>query len=267
MVRSQHCPLSIIHSSVLELKEVTKAYGKTVVLQDVSFQVRPGEFVCVTGPSGAGKSTLLNLIVGGEEVTSGSVEVDGVNLRTVPRGALQLYRRRVGVVFQDYKLLQNRTVEENVAFPLEACGAAESVIRKRVPELLAQVGMTARKASLTHQLSGGEKTRVAIARAIVHRPTIVLADEPTGNVDPAQAMTIIQLFRDIHAAGTTVILATHDSNLVDALQTRVIRLEEGRVVRDSIGGYFHAGHGGRGEAKRQEEAGGGNRIHVTSINS
>lgn len=263
---------------MLELKNVSKAYGSTIVLRDVSFQVRPGEFVCLTGPSGAGKSTLLNLIVGGEDASQGSIEVDGVDLKKVPRGALQLYRRKVGVVFQDYKLLPNRTVEENVAFPLEACGAPDAEINVRVPELLKQVGMNQRTKSLPHQLSGGEKTRVAIARAIVHKPIIVLADEPTGNVDPAQAMSIIQLFKDIHATGTTIILATHDSALVDALQTRVIRIEDGTIVRDSVGGYFH-GHAGKREDKREEraerkaqdddkpEGGEGKRIKVTSINS
>lgn len=258
---------------MLELKNVSKAYGTAVVLRDVSFQVRPGEFVCLTGPSGAGKSTLLNLIVGGEDVTSGSIHVDGVNLKTVPRGALQLYRRKVGVVFQDYKLLPNRTVEENVSFPLEACGSPDADIQVRVPQLLQQVGMSQRATALPHQLSGGEKTRVAIARAIVHRPIIVLADEPTGNVDPEQALSIIQLFRDIHASGTTIILATHDSTLVDALQTRVIRLEDGQIVRDSVGGYFH-GRQAKREQRQEErvtddghEGGEGKRIKVTSINS
>ncbi|MDB4978554.1 MAG: cell division transport system ATP-binding protein [Candidatus Peribacteria bacterium] len=223
---------------MLELKNVTKRFGDMIVLDDVSFAVQPQEFLCITGPSGAGKSTLISLIIGGDIATGGSIEIDGMDLRKVPRSALQLFRRRVGVVFQDYKLLDNRTVSENIAFPLEVCGAPDDVIRVRVPELLEQVGMTRHAGAFPRELSGGEKTRVAIARAIVHQPIIILADEPTGNVDPEQAKSILSLFKNIHEKGTTVILATHDATLVDKLQTRVIRLEDGKIVRDSVGGYY-----------------------------
>jgi len=224
---------------MIVLKKVSKAYGRTQVLANVSFQIQPHEFVCITGPSGAGKSTLMHLLIGAEDVTSGTVEVDGVDLRSVPPGPMQIYRRRVGVVFQDYKLLQHRTVAENVAFPLEVAGISDEVIAKRVPEVLKQMGLTRRADALPRELSGGEKARTAMARAIVHKPMIILADEPTGNVDPTQAAAILSLLRDINKEGTTVILATHDAAMVNALQTRVLRLENGMVIRDSVGGYDH----------------------------
>lgn len=222
---------------MLVLKHVTKEFAGSEVLSDVSFRVDPKEFVCITGPSGAGKSTLLHLLIGAEEATKGTIEIDGVDLRKVPPTAMQLYRRRVGVVFQDGKLLQHRTVEENVAFPLEVCGLPPAVIHKRVPLLLKYVGLLGKRRSLPRQLSGGEKTRVAIARAIVHQPMVLLADEPTANLDPEQSRAVLQLLRDINASGTTVLLATHDSALVDELQTRVLRLERGKVVRDGAGTY------------------------------
>jgi cell division transport system ATP-binding protein len=252
---------------MLEVKNVTKAFGSSIVLNDVSFSVEPKSFVCITGPSGAGKSTLISLMIGGEIATTGSIFIDAVDLRSVPRGALQLFRRRVGVVFQDYKLLENRTVAENIAFPLEVCGLADSIIKKRVPELLERVDMKERSNALPRELSGGEKTRVAIARAIVHKPIILLADEPTGNVDPEQAKSIMELFKEIHKEGTTIILATHDTTLVDTLQTRVIRLEGGAVVRDSIGGYYDKKEHAKAGHAKHDDASGGSKIYITSIGS
>ncbi len=219
------------------LKGVSKDYGEGKVLDTISLRIDPGEFVCITGPSGAGKTTLLSLFVGAEDATSGTITVDDVDLRTVPAGGLQIFRRRVGVVFQDYKLLANRTVAENVSFPLEVCGATDEEIEKRVPELLRRLELTGRAHALPRELSGGEKARTAIARAIAHKPIILLADEPTQNLDPEQAKDVLQTFRDINAAGTTVIIATHDKALVDLLHTRVIELQKGRIARDSVGGY------------------------------
>lgn len=225
---------------MISLQNVSKAYGTTTVLRELSFRVEPKEFLCITGRSGAGKSTLLALLIGAEAATSGKIEVDGVDLRTVPPPVMQLYRRRLGVVFQEYRLLQNRTVAENVAFPLEVAGASDAVIENRVAAVLTQVGLADKASAYPSELSGGEKARAAIARAIVHDPLIILADEPTGNLDPDQSFLIVQLFQEIHKSGTTVLLATHDAGLVDLLQTRVIRLEEGRIVRDSVGGYDKA---------------------------
>ncbi len=222
---------------MIVLKDVTKVFRDLRVLDGVSLRIEPGEFVCVTGPSGAGKSTLLSLLVGAQDVTGGSISVDGVDLRSVPSGALQMFRRKVGFVFQDYKLLQNRTVAENLAFPLEVIGASDKEVQARVTELLRRMELGTRADALPWQLSGGEKARVAIARAIVHKPLIILADEPTGNLDPQQARAVIDLFQEIHTEGTTIVLATHDVSLVNGLKTRVVALVNGRIARDSVGGY------------------------------
>jgi len=222
---------------MIVLKNVSKTFNRRKVLDDVSIQVDPGEFVCITGTSGAGKSTLMHILAGAETATAGTVEVDGVDLRIVPPIALRIFRRRVGVVFQDYKLLPHKTVAQNIAFPLEVCGATDVQIEGRVMELLRQMRLVKVAKALPRELSGGEQARAAIARAIVHSPYILLADEPTGNLDPAQSLQILKLFKAINKDGTTVVIATHDSGLVDALKVRVITLEDGRVVRDSPGGY------------------------------
>lgn len=222
---------------MIVLEHVTKRYGKLEVLSDISFSIQPNEFVCITGPSGAGKSTLMHMLMGAEEVTDGEVNVDGISLKKVPRKALQTYRRRIGIVFQDYKLLWNRTVRENIAFPLEVCGASDTIIKARTAELIEYMGLELQADTLCHALSGGEKARTAIARAIVHKPMIILADEPTGNLDPRESLKIMKLFKSIHSNGATVVLATHDTLLVNALKTRVIRLEAQNIVRDSVGAY------------------------------
>lgn len=222
---------------MIVFKEVTKTFGKNTVLDRVSLTINPGEFVCIVGPSGAGKTTLLQLLIGAGRVTEGSIEVDGVDLRAIPPLVLQLYRRRVGCIFQDYRLIPHRTVRENCAFPLEASGWSDAAIRQRVWDVLQLLGLLPLASALPADLSGGEQARVAIARAIVHEPMILLADEPTGNLDPQQSMEILRLFQKIHQTGTTVILATHDSGLVELLQTRVVFLQNGRVVQDGPGGY------------------------------
>jgi len=222
---------------MIVLKDVTKIFGKKIVLDHVSLTINPGEFVCIVGPSGAGKSTLLKLLIGAERVTDGGIEVDGVDLKVVPPPVLQLYRRRIGFVFQDERLIPHRTVAENCAFPLEASGWSDAAIHQRVKEVLHILGLSSLASALPLDLSGGEQSRVAIARAIIHEPRILLADEPTGNLDPRQSMEILRLFTRIHEAGTTVILATHDSGLVEALQTRVVHLNNGKIVQDAKGGY------------------------------
>ena len=259
--------------SMLELIGVSKSYGKSHVLTDISFRVDPGEFVCITGPSGAGKTTLLHLMTGAETISKGSIEIDGVDLRVVPPGALQLFRQRLGIVFQDYKLLLNRTVAENIAFPLEVCGVPDREIAESVELVLELVDLKKRAHAMPASLSGGEKARAAIGRAIVHDPMIILADEPTGNVDPEQSRLIMKLFKEINASGTTIVLATHDAGLVDALHTRVIELREGAVSRDSVGGYGkkrkhgHADHEEKYNILAEEPHGKGTKrkVKVTSV--
>ncbi|ALM09594.1 MAG TPA: cell division ATP-binding protein FtsE [Candidatus Peribacter riflensis] len=222
---------------MIVLREVTKTFGKKTVLDAVSLTINPGEFVCIVGPSGAGKSTLLKLLIGAERVTTGGIEVDGADLRGVPPPVLQLYRRRVGFIFQDERLIPHRTVAENAAFPLEASGWSDAAIRERTGDVLQLLGLSALANTLPAALSGGERARTAIARAIIHEPMILLADEPTGDLDPEQSLQILRIFQQLHQAGTTVVLATHDSHLVDSLQTRVVQLKDGKVVQDATGGY------------------------------
>lgn len=219
---------------------VTKEYGGREVLSDLNFQVNPGEFVCVTGPSGAGKSTIVHLLIRADIPTKGTIEIDGANLAKLPAEILQLYRRRTGVVFQDYKLLPDRTVEENIAFALEVCGEPDEVVDERTAEIMDRLQLSDRADAFPSELSGGEKTRVALARALVHKPGILIADEPTGNIDPEQSIHILNFLRQVNTEGTTVILATHDKLVVDALGVRVLRLENGKIVRDSVGGYVAA---------------------------
>lgn len=222
---------------MIVFSSVTKEFRGKAVLSDLSFSIAPGEFVCITGPSGAGKSTVIHLLIRAEQPTAGTIEVDGADIATLPVPVLQTYRRRMGVVFQDYKLLLDRTVEENIAFALEVAGATDDTVEERVAELLKLLKIEEQRDAFPSELSGGEKTRVALARALVHRPSILVADEPTGNIDPAQSLEIIALLKEENARGTTVILASHDKMVVDALGARVLRLEQGKLVRDSVGGY------------------------------
>lgn len=222
---------------VITLQNITKAYDGKEILHDISFTIAPNEFVCITGSSGAGKSTLIDMLIGAQLPSSGHISVDNIPLETVPTVALQLYRQRIGVVFQDYKLLWSLTVAENIAYPLEVLGLTDEQISRRTEELLEIMHLTKQRNTLTRSLSGGEKARTAIARAITHKPLIIFADEPTGNLDPHESVQVMKILKQIHSTGTTVLVATHDFFLVDALQTRVIRLEEGRIVRDSVGSY------------------------------
>jgi cell division transport system ATP-binding protein len=206
-------------------------------LRDVDLTLGEGEFVFLVGPSGAGKSTLLKLLIRDERPTTGEVILDGRNLARVPRRKVPELRRTIGIIFQDYKLLPTRTVRENVAFALEVTGTPRGRIRPAVDRALAVVGLGAQADQLPTTLSGGEQQRTAIARALVHEPRLIIADEPTGNLDPLISWEIIQLLLRINELGVTILMATHNASVVTALRRRVVALEDGSVVRDEVGGY------------------------------
>lgn len=219
---------------MIRFANVFKAYSRGVLaLRDVSFHIAKGEFVFLTGHSGAGKSTALKLIYAEEFPTSGEVRVSGYVTSHLRRSEIPRLRRRLGIVFQDFRLLEDRTAEENVAFALEVTGARRSTIGPKVMRVLAQVGLAAKALAYPRELSGGEQQRVAIARALVNDPLVLLADEPTGNLDERAARGVFQLLRDINASGTAVVMATHNLELVRQTPYRVIELQEGAVVYDS----------------------------------
>lgn len=206
--------------------------GKRPILDRVSCQISGGEFVSIIGRSGAGKSSFINLLIGALRPSSGSLTVDGLAISELTDRELALYRRRLGIVFQDFKLLPKKTVAENIAFALEVCGESGELIRRRVPEVLEIVGLKQRSQAYPAELSGGEKQRCGIARALIHEPALIIADEPTGNLDPETGRGIMDLLVDINAAGATVLLATHDRDTVNRLQRRVLRLEGGKLISD-----------------------------------
>jgi cell division transport system ATP-binding protein len=219
---------------VIQLFHVKKAYpGDAPVLDDITLRVEKGEFVWLTGPSGAGKSTLLKLLFCAESPTSGQILIGGRNIGRISQGAIPYLRRNIGVVFQDFKLLDNRTILENVGYALEVLGASDGEIRERSLKRLAQVGLDHRATSLPRRLSGGEQQRVAIARALVNEPTILLADEPTGNLDPGLTDSILKLLFDANARGTTVVVATHDRTLLSRYRKRTVALDKGKLVSDA----------------------------------
>jgi cell division transport system ATP-binding protein len=225
---------------VLVLNNVTKTFpnGRSA-LREVDLVVPEGDFVFLVGASGAGKSTLIRLLIRDELATEGQVILDGDDLARLPRRKVPHVRRKVGIVFQDFKLLPSKTVRENIAFALEVTGTPRRRIAAAVERVLALVGLTEQATQYPNQLSGGEQQRTAIARALVHDPRIVIADEPTGNLDPLISWEILQLLLRINELGVTVLMATHDADVVTALRKRVVALEEGRVVRDEVGGGYH----------------------------
>jgi cell division transport system ATP-binding protein len=224
---------------MIKLDDVTKTYRNGVTaLEDVSLDIDKGEFVFVVGPSGSGKSTLIRLLLKEEEATRGNVFVAGKHLARVSTWKVPHLRRNIGVVFQDYKLLQDKTTFENVAFALEVIGKQKHVIDQRVPEILDYVGLGEKLNQYPDELSGGEQQRVSIARACVNRPLVLLADEPTGNLDPNTSVDIMRLLDKVNRIGTTVVMATHDQAIVDAMRKRVIELDRGRVVRDQSRGVY-----------------------------
>lgn len=225
--------------ALIELRQVTKKYKRgTTALRDLSLSISQGEFVYLVGPSGAGKSSLIKLLYREEEATKGKIEVGEFELTALKKRQVPALRRRIGVVFQDYKLLQRKTVYENVAFAMEVIGAKRKDIKKRVPEVLSLVGLKHKARSFPDELSGGEQQRVAIARAIVNHPKLLIADEPTGNLDPEISWEIMKLLERINQQGTTIIMATHNSSIVNTLRHRVLAIEEGRLVRDQERGDY-----------------------------
>jgi len=225
----------------IEFKNVTKEYVKDIkVLDDVSFEVEKGEFVFVIGPSGAGKSTIIKLLLKEELPDSGEIIFEGTDISEITPDEMPEYRRKIGVVFQDYRLLNSKTVYDNVAIALEVVDSDEQDIKSVVPNVLNLVGLLDHSSYYPEQLSGGEKQRVAIARALAHEPDILIADEATGMIDPDSADGIIELLEKINSLGTTVIMSTHDQRIVDKMTKRVIKIENGKIMSDKKGGKYRA---------------------------
>lgn len=224
---------------MISFRNVYKVYNShAIALDGVSFDMGKGEFVSIVGRSGAGKSTLLKLLIAEEKPTKGRVFFDKEDVSKLRLNQLPYLRRRIGAVFQDFKLLGGKTAFENVAFALEVCGLSNEQIKQDVTQVMDLVGLKDRFHNFPHELSGGEKQRVGIARALVHRPDVIVADEPTGNLDPINTWEIIRLLSKINEFGTTVILATHDNEIINALEKRVITLDQGKIIRDEEKGKY-----------------------------
>lgn len=224
---------------VLKMTDVSKVYpGGSVALQNVDIHIEPGEFVFVVGPSGAGKSTFIKMLFREVLPTTGSIFVNGVDILLLTPKEIPYMRRQLGIIFQDYRLLPDRTVYENVAFAMEVIETPRRKIKRRVLNVLDLVGLRHRADAYPNELSGGEQQRIAIARAIVNDPIMVIADEPTGNLDPETSWDIMEIFKEINAEGTTIVMATHDKEIVDAMGKRVIAIEDGNIVRDEASGVY-----------------------------
>ncbi len=225
---------------MIELINVTKEYDNgTLALENVNLQIENGEFVFLVGSSGAGKTTITKLLMREENVTSGEIFLNGEDITKITEKEIPYLRRKMGVVFQDFRLLNDRTVYENVEFAMRVVGASKREIRRRVPVVLNMVGLNYKAKMLPSELSGGEQQRVALARALVNNPSILIADEPTGNLNPKTAMEIMEIFENINQMGTTVIMATHAKDIVDIMHKRVIEVFDGHIVRDEFGGEYH----------------------------
>jgi cell division transport system ATP-binding protein len=237
--QAEHTTPTPAGAPMIVLENVTKIYEPNVVaLSDASFVIEKGEFVFLVGPSGSGKSTIIRLLLKELEPTTGRIIVGGRELARLKNSKVPMLRRNIGCVFQDFKLLPNRTTSENVAYALKVQGESKRDIRAKVPEILALVGLSAKTDSLPDELSGGEQQRVSIARAFVNHPPLLICDEPTGNLDPDTSVGIMQLLYRINRTGTTVVMATHDREMVDKMRKRVIALENGTVIRDERRGSY-----------------------------
>ncbi|MBU3113355.1 cell division ATP-binding protein FtsE [Clostridium lacusfryxellense] len=224
---------------MIQLKKVTKIYDNNVIaLSNIDITIEKGEFVFLVGPSGAGKSTFVKILLKETKATTGSVFLDGTDITTLRRKEIPYVRRKIGVVFQDFRLIDSLNVYENVAFALRVTEASAKDIKKKVPYVLDLVGLSKKHMAFPNEISGGEKQRVSLARAIVNNPTLLIADEPTGNLDPETALGIMDILNDINKAGTTIIMATHAKNIVDSMKKRVIALEKGVLVRDEQRGRY-----------------------------
>ncbi|MGB9848068.1 MAG: cell division ATP-binding protein FtsE [Minisyncoccia bacterium] len=228
-----------MNEELVYFQNVSKVYNShTTALDNINLKIMRGEFVAIVGKSGAGKSTLLKLLIGEEKPTKGRIFFEKVDITKLKYKELPKIRRQIGMIFQDFKLLPDKTAFENVAFALEAAGFSPQDIKKTVPQMLELVGLKDKVFNFPHELSGGEKQRVAIARAMINKPDLLIADEPTGNLDPINTAEIIKLLLRINELGTTVMLATHNKNVVDMLNTRVVSLDSGRIIRDEEEGQF-----------------------------
>jgi cell division transport system ATP-binding protein len=237
--RSAPTPERPTHSrSVIDFRNVSKLYQGDVGLDRATFTIDRGEFVFLVGATGSGKSTVMRLLIKELEPTDGTIRVAGHDLDEIKRRRVPYFRRNVGVVFQDFKLLPNRTVHDNVAYALQVTGGTRREIRDKVPDILRLTGLSTKLHNMPHQLSGGEQQRVSIARAFVNHPPLLLADEPTGNLDPDTSIDIMRLLYRINRTGTTVLVATHDHTMVDKMRRRVLELDRGRVVRDEAAGRY-----------------------------
>ena len=225
---------------MIEFVNVKKEFEDSgvVALENANFKIENGEFVFLVGSSGAGKTTITKLLMRETNVTEGAIYLNGNDITKIPDKEIPYLRRKMGVVFQDFRLLEDRTVYENVEFAMRVVGATKREIRKRVPEVLSEVGLNYKAKMLPRQLSGGEQQRVALARALVNRPLILIADEPTGNLNPKTAMEIMDIFEDINRMGTTIIMATHAKDIVDTMRKRVIEVSDGSIVRDEVEGEY-----------------------------
>lgn len=223
---------------MLRMNDVSKVYGGSVALQNVNVHIEPGEFVFVVGPSGAGKSTFIKMLFREVLPTTGSIFVNGVDILSLEPKEIPFMRRQLGIIFQDYRLLPDRTVYENVAFAMQVIEAPHRKIKRQVLNVLDLVGLRHRANAYPNELSGGEQQRIAIARAIVNDPVFVIADEPTGNLDPETSWEIMEIFKEINETGTTIVMATHDKEVVDAMGKRVIAIEKGSIVRDEKEGVY-----------------------------
>ena len=223
---------------MISIEKVTKIYDNgAVAINNISLSIKKGEFVFVIGSSGSGKSTFMKMVLKEVGPTEGKIIIDGVNINNISRKEVPFLRRKMGVVFQDFRLLPSKTVFENIAFALQVTEAPPKAIRRNVPAILAMVGLTHKAKVYPNELSGGEQQRVALARAIINKPPILLADEPTGNLDPETAWEIMELLKEINARGTTVVIATHAKDIVDEMKKRVITLQKGVILSDKEGGY------------------------------